>query len=137
MKKIKVYNLKKKVEEDYEGITTYHYDDEVAIVQNEKNDRALMFISEGVGECYNINEKYKISVDRIHENKNSVSIMPIGTIDIEIENIINTCEYRETYIRDFIRKFGSRLQNNFNEILQSIDEIGLNSKDYYYKKAKK
>ena len=131
MKNINVYNLRKLVEgtefKNLPQMTTQSYH-ELAIIQG---DKGIMIIDdEAVGRvAESLDETFKLG---ICENKeNVIYALPQYTINIPIHDIINKAECREVPIREFVRKFGSRLENNFKIALKTIDEIGLDSKEYY------
>jgi len=131
MKNINVYNLRKLVEgtefKNLPQMTTQSYH-ELAIIQG---DKGIMIIDdEAVGRvAKSLDETFKLGISE--KKDNVIYIMPQYTINIPIKDIIKETECREVSIREFVRKFGSRLESNFKIALKTIDEIGLDSKEYY------
>ena len=131
MKNINVYNLRKLVEgtefKNLPQMTTQSYH-ELAIIQGNKG--IMIIDDEAVGRVTeSLDETFKLGISE--KKDNVIYIMPQYTINIPIKDIIKETECREVPIREFVRKFGSRLESNFKIALKTIDEIGLDSKEYY------
>jgi hypothetical protein len=58
--------------------------------------------------------------------------MPQYVADVTIKELM-TAEYTEMEITEFVEKYdyNNRLRRNFSIILDTIDEIGLNKKEYF------
>lgn len=59
--------------------------------------------------------------------------MPQHEMSISSKEIIGNCNYKEMLLTEFITRYNynSRLKENFIKLLKAINDIGLNSKDYY------
>jgi hypothetical protein len=138
VKTLKAYNLKKLVEENVkhnERILTTFLQHEMIVAEGE-DGQVAMFCSEGVGEILSVEDKFDLEVcnaPELDENGHpkTISIMPLGTIGITPKEVMERCESREVFVADFIRKFGSRLEDNFDIQLRSLGAIGLNVSEYY------
>jgi len=128
--KLDVYNVRKYVEKTFAGSTTFGYHGEYAVVISDRQD--LVFCSEGVGQCVNTDDTFKIPLDKLRvDGDRAVSIFPVAEMAITVCELVSKCECREVYIEDFIRKFGDRLESNFKIMLRGINEIGCDSSDYH------
>lgn len=133
MKNIKVYNLKEKIEnEDFDGkkVTTYSFS-KIAIMTGKKG--VLCFNEEAIGYLKdNIDEEIEISLNDISTG-NTICCMPQYEIKMSIKEIIETINFEEMELIEFIKRYNynSRLRDNFSNILKSINKIGLKKKDYY------
>lgn len=61
-----------------------------------------------------------------------VTVRQSVDIEIPVELILRTCETMGYWKEpgEWVRRFGSRIENNYSLLLQTIKEIGLNPKDY-------
>lgn len=136
MKKIKVYNLKKSIEEnDFNGkqLTTFSFYDKLAIIEGSKG--VLIFDDEGVGYLKeSVTDEFEIGLNDIPEQKsNTIFATPQYNLNISSKEIIEKAEHEEIELTQFIKRYNynSRMRDNFSTLLKSINEIGLKSKDYY------
>lgn len=139
VKTVKAYNLAKFVEEsnlEHKGrkLTTF-LQHEMVVVEGSKG--VHMFCSEGVGETLeSAADTFDLEVCVAPErdengNPKTITIMPLGTVGITPKEIFESCESREVLVKDFVRQFGERLEENFNIQLRCMGSIGLNVSEYY------
>jgi len=134
MKTIKVYNIGELIKRELPG-KMVHMLNKVAIIEG--NNGVTVFDDEAVGWRKNTTDAtIEIGLTDIPE-KGTIYIMPQYMIDVQIINLMEA-EYEEMPITQFVSRYNynSRLQNNFKTMLRTIDEIGLNSKEYFNDKLK-
>ena len=74
--------------------------------------------------------KYKIDLSKVIDpNSTKVSMVPEAMIEPTITEILKA-PTEDVELGTFVRKFGSRIENNYRTLLNSIKEIGLNPTDY-------
>lgn len=132
MKKIRVYDLKpllEGIEHERSKLKIYGYDKYgLAIVEGNKG--VLAFDKDGVGvKKDSMEDTYEVAVEKDLEGR--ISIIPLGSIEVSFKEIVEKCTYREQNMSDFIRVFGSRIEQNFSILVRAIDEIGENSQEYH------
>ncbi len=139
VKTVKAYNLAKLIEENApkhndRTLTTF-LQHEMVVLEGSKG--VHMFCSEGVGETLeSVEDVFELEVCYAPErdekgNPKTISIVPLGTIGITPKEIFETCESRDVTVSDFIRRFGERLEQNFEIQLQCMGKIGFNVSEYY------
>ena len=129
MKTIKVYNIGELIRKELPG-KMVHMLNKVAIVEG--NNGVVVFNDEAIGwKKKSIYEEIKIGLTDIPE-ENSYYVIPQYMINASIKELLEA-EYEEMLITQFVDRYNynSRLQNNFKTILRTIDEIGLDSKEYF------
>jgi len=129
MKTIKVYNIGELIKKELPG-KMVHMLNKVAIIEG--NNGVTVFDDEAVGWKKNsIEEEIKIGLTDIPE-ENSYYVIPQYTVNASIKELLEA-DYEEMPITQFVSRYNynSRLQNNFKTMLRTIDEIGLDSKEYY------
>jgi len=134
MKNIKVYNIGELIKKELRG-KMVHILNKVAIIEGNKG--VTIFDDEAVGWKKNsIEEEIKIGLTDIPE-ENSYYVIPQYMVDASIKELLEA-DYEEMPITQFVSRYNynSRLQNNFKTMLRTIDEIGLNSKEYFNGKLK-
>jgi len=129
MKTIKVYNIGELIKKELPG-KMVHMLNKVAIIEG--NNGVTVFDDEAVGwKKKSIEEEIKIGLTDIPE-ENTYYVIPQYMVNASIKELLEA-EYEEMPITQFIDRYNynSRLQNNFKTMLRTIDEIGLDSKEYY------
>jgi len=129
MKTIKVYNIGELIRKELPG-KMVHMLNKVAIVEG--NNGVVVFNDEAIGwKKKSIYEEIKIGLTDIPE-ENSYYVIPQYMINTSIKELLEA-EHEEMLITQFVDRYNynSRLQNNFKTILRTIDEIGLDSKEYF------
>lgn len=133
VKTIKVYDIDKLIRANVFGngkkYKAHGYNDSLAIIEGPKG--IFILDSDGCGYvAQSLQDEMEIEVDE-QRNDNSISIIAAGTLYPPINEIIKEAEFKEIEIKDFVRKFGSRIENNFRIALDTLNEIGLNKDEYY------
>jgi len=134
MKTIKVYNIGELIKKELPG-KIVHMLNKVAIVEG--NNGVTVFDDEAIGwKKKSIYEEIKIGLTDIPE-ENTYYVMPQYMVNASIKELLEA-EYEEMPITQFVNRYNynNRLQNNFKTMLKTIDEIGLNSKEYFNDKLK-
>ncbi|MFB0831523.1 hypothetical protein ACEU2D_18210 [Brevibacillus laterosporus] len=133
VKKIKAYDIEKMIDEmnltdENEKKMQTHIQHKLAIIEGEKG--ILTFCEEGVGQILdNLAEEFEISLSPKEEN--AIHIFPTHSLNMSLNEIKQKAECQKVEIKDFIRKFGQRHENNFNIQLDAIEKIGLKKEEYY------
>jgi len=134
MKTIKVYNIGELIKKELPG-KMVHMLNKVAIIEG--NNGVTVFDDEAVGWKKNsIEEEIKIGLTDIPE-ENTIYVIPQYMVNASIKELMEA-EYEEMPITQFVNRYNynSRLQNNFKTMLRTINEIGLDSKEYFNDKLK-
>ena len=134
MKTIKVYNIGELIKKELPG-KMVHMLNKVAIIEG--NNGVTVFDDEAVGwKKKSIEEEIKIGLTDIPE-ENTYYVIPQYMVNASIKELLEA-EYEEMPITQFIDRYNynSRLQNNFKTMLRTINEIGLDSKEYFNDKLK-
>jgi len=76
-----------------------------------------------------VDEKYEIDVVKISADPNVISMNPDATGKVSIK-ALQTASYIELELGEWVRRFGSRIENNYDILLKSIKQIGLNPSDF-------
>jgi hypothetical protein len=129
MKKIKVYNIEKLVEQEVENKKLFGFSAGMAIIEGEKG--VFAFDNEGVGwEEKDLNAEIKLGITDIPK-ENQMFVMPQYQIVVKLSELVQA-EYKEMELKEFIDRYNynNRLARNFSIVLEVIDNIGLNSKEY-------
>jgi len=123
---VKIYNIKKAVEEAQEGKKT-PYDNELAIIEGTTG--VIVTDYEGVHDVYKtVEDNHKL---QIHDKSGGgFSIIPAGSLSVPVKVLQERCEIREEALGTFIRHFGRRMESNYSILLKSIKEIGLDPEAY-------
>jgi len=134
MKNIKVYNIGELIKKELPG-KMVHMLNKVAIIEG--NNGVTVFDDEAVGWKKNsIEEEIKIGLTDIPE-ENTYYVIPQYMVNASIKEFLEA-GYEEMPITQFVNRYNynSRLQNNFKTMLRTINEIGLDSKEYFNDKLK-
>ena len=134
MKTIKVYNISELTRKELPG-KMVHMLNKVAIVEGNKG--VIVFDDEAIGWIKkSIYEEIKIGLTDIPE-ENTFYVIPQYMVNASIKELMEA-EYEEMPITQFVNRYNynSRLQNNFKTMLRTINEIGLDSKEYFNDKLK-
>ena len=127
--KVKVYNMKEIIEAttDYTP-HTYTFNDLNVI---EGPGGTLVFNFEGVGEILQPDEPITIPViSKKRSNIHTFPIFPEVEFQITLDEL-KANSFIEKPIVECIRVHNLRLESNFEEIVDAIQDIGLSSGDYY------
>lgn len=136
MKNIKVYNVKKLIEEKEIQGKKYkvHIDTELAIIEGTKG--AIIFDDEACGKiCESTNDTYVIGLDDLPEKKEDGIIMFNAIAPYSISPTLKElqeADNRECLLTDFVTgvHYKSRIKNNYWDLLKAFDKIGINSEEY-------
>lgn len=126
MKTAKIIDLKKYVETATEGKYTTHQIHSLAIIEGPKgiiitDEDAVNMIEDSLDNLIDIHVKY---------NNDTIAMLPEGKGQESIANLLEKAPVTEQPVNEYIREFGDRLSQNYNYLLESIEEIGLNPVDY-------
>ena len=130
MKKIKVYNIEKLIENEIQDKKLLGYSFGLAIVEG--SNGLFAFDNEGVGwEHKTIDAEITLGLTDIPK-ENEFFIMPQYEIKMSIKDL-KEAEYEEMLLTEFIDRYNynDRLRRNFSTVLEVINNIGLNSREYY------
>jgi hypothetical protein len=135
MNKIKVYDLKSYIENlEFDGkkYILFDFNDGITVIEGTKN--IIVIDEEGVGFIKdNIEEEFDIGINDIPESEHILFGTAKYRLKINAKEIIENCSYKEMLLTEFIERYNynERLRRNFTTLLKTIDQIGLNSKNYY------
>lgn len=133
MKNIKVYDIKKYIEGmDFDGrkYQVHGIYSGIAIIEGENG--VLVIDDEGCGvKKDNTDETYKIGLNDIPE-EGVMYALPKYRIEPSINDLMKA-EYKEMPITEFIKRYNTkdRIKSNFKIVLDTMNEIGLDSSEYY------
>lgn len=136
IKRFKVYDLKEYIERNsIEGkeYTVFDFPTGIGIIEG--NNGVIAIDSEGIGhKLNNLEEKFKVGIND-KSRLNEIYMMAHYVININSKEIIENCNYKEMLLTEFIDRYNynDRLRKNFGTLLKAINDIGLNSSDYYKK----
>ena len=138
IKKFKVYDLKEYIERNpIEGkeYTVFDFPTGIGIIEG--NNGIIAIDSEGIGhKLNNLEEKFKVGIND-KSRSNEIYMMAHYVININSKEIIENCNYKEMLLTEFINRYNynDRLRKNFDTLLKTINDIGLNSSHYYKKEC--
>ena len=125
MEKVKAYNLKEMVETSWDGAFTSHVK-EIVIIDGRKG--FIVSDDEAVHEVFkNEDEKYHLDV---YPNDGKIHMFPVNTVDIPLSFIKANAPCREVELTESVRHFGRRIEGNYELLLKSIKQIGLDPNNY-------
>lgn len=105
-------------------------DEDVAVVQGPKG--VLVFCEEGIGyKLHSMDGDYEVGMMEVDDQGHRVFPRAAFNITQPIREVISGAPTHEVEIKDFVRRFGARLEGNFYEMLRALDEIGLDRNEYY------
>ena len=94
----------------------------------------ILVDTDAVHEIRNPNEKYTIALHSasVVDGKRAIGLMPVASTGTLVEDLVNMegAEISFVELGSFVRRFGSRIEGNYNTLLKSIKEVGLNPEDY-------
>ena len=123
---VKKYNIKKLVEANIHNHTTFR-EDSIVILIGTKG--VIVVDIEGVHQIHStIEDNYEIEVVKNPE-PNTFAMMPDGILKASVKELMEA-ETEEVELGEYVRKFGNRLEQNYNILLKSIKEIGLDPTNY-------
>jgi len=131
MKTIKVYNVKKLIEDTEINGTKYitHTEHDFAIVEG--NNGALIFDEEACGKiCKSLDDTYPIGLNDIPIDGMRSAIAKY-TIQPTLKELIQA-ESKEMLITEYVDRYQykSRIKSNLHDILNAFNQIGLDRKEY-------
>ena len=126
--KVKVYNTQKWIETEVRGYTTFREHSHAVI---EGPDGSIMVCEEGVHDIFKSkHEKFETEIQTANK-PGTIKIMPDALVSETLKEYLLKCPVKEEVeLGEYIRKFGSRLEQNYAILLRSIKEIGLDPKNY-------
>jgi hypothetical protein len=132
LSKIKVYNIRKYIESlDFEGSQrTTHFLDKLAILEGKKG--VLAFMNEAIGWFYDsLQDEFTFGLTDIDDNQ--IFFRAQYQFNISLSEIVNNCGYEEMLITEFVEGYDRkrRIIENFEDILNAINKIGLKKQNYY------
>ena len=134
MKKIKVYNLAKMVQEmKFKNLPqqTTQSNHKMAIIEG--IDGVIIFDDEATGYIKeSVNNEISIGICEMVEGK--FFCLPQYTFKMSIKEIIENAEYEEFILDAFIterRHRKERIKENFKTLLETINKIGLDENEFY------
>ena len=124
--KVKKYNIKKLIETAHPTHTTFREDSIVVLIGTKG---VIVVDTEGVHQVHStIEDGYEIEVVKIPE-PNRVPMMPDAIVKASIKELMEA-DSEDVELGEYVRKFGSRLEKNYDILLKSIKQIGLDPNDY-------
>ena len=134
MKKIKVYNLAKMVQEmKFKNLPqqTTQSNHKMAIIEGING--VIIFDDEATGYIKkSVNDEIEIGICEMVEGK--FFCLPQHTIKVSIKDIYDNAAYEEIILDEFItdrRHRKERIKENFKTLLNTINKIGLNKEEFY------
>ncbi len=125
--KVKVYDINKAVKESTEGkFKAFGFDATLAIIEGPNG--IIVSDCDGVHKVLK-DEQQRFKIQMV-ENTESIYIYPSHSADTSVAMLKSSASYTEMKLTEFIRRFGSRIESNYDILLKSIKEIGLNPADY-------
>ncbi|ALA07291.1 hypothetical protein SECTIM467_167 [Brevibacillus phage SecTim467] len=139
VKTLKAYDIRKMVEDSNlkqnERQLTTHLQHELVIVEGTKG--VLYFCTEGVGRVLeSMDSEMELMLSPMPERDEqgrpkTISLFATATAHPTVREVVQEAPSREVEIKDFIRRFGARLEHNFSIQLNSLRDIGLDPTEYY------
>lgn len=127
--KVKVYNMKEIIEATTDYTPHMFTDDTLNVIEGPGG--SLVFNFEGVGEIIQAKDLIEIPVmSKTYLNSNKRPVLSQVVFSITLDKL-KANSFEEKPITECIRVFGTRLELNFKEIVNAIQDIGLSSEDYY------
>ena len=126
--KVKAYDLKTLVEKECESFTTYR-EHKVVIIEG---PNGVIVTDDDACHSTHVNTgiTYQVELSKVTDpNSNKISMVPEAMIKPTITELLKAPS-EDVELGDFVRKFGSRIENNYRTLLDSIKVIGLNPTDY-------
>lgn len=126
---VKVYDTKSLIEEKTEFTPHTYVDNYYSVIEGP--DGVVVFNFEGIGKILNLDDSIEIPViEKQKLNTKSFPMLPKEAIQISLTEL-KTASVIYKPISDCVRQHGLRLEQNFHEILNVINKIGLSSNDFY------
>jgi len=140
MKKVTAYKINEYIRRETDGEYEGHMDDdqEIAVIEGTDN-RVVVVGSEGVSHLLDsLDEKYMLELHKVKEEKVNedgsvslpVSIFAEATAKVPLRELIENVSTSEVDLGEFVRHFGSRLEQNYALLMGQLKTIGLDPKDY-------
>lgn len=131
MKLVKVYNLEKIVRDNFKDRKAY--DKNICIMVGEKG--VVTFDTEGIGSTYDSeNDTIEIYMTDIPA-EHIIYTMPQYKAITTIKELMDDAEYTEYELQEYFSRhnYNGRLKSNYKQLLEAIDSVGINSKQYIKK----
>ncbi len=128
MKQVKIYKVADLIEKEYaeHNLTAYGTDATWAILEGPEG--ILVVDSEGC-HCRYTSTEEKCTIDCC-TNDGGMYIGPSCGVTVRVAEVMKDAETYMEPLGTFVRRFGSRLEVNYSLLLDSIDGIGLDAKNY-------
>jgi hypothetical protein len=128
MKTVKAYDIKALVEGvDGHNLTAFGSDAQLVIMVGPKG--VLIVTTEGVHYRFDsVEDSYE--VDCCPNESDKIYAIPSATLSATIKELMEEAASNEIHLGNFVRRFGERLETNYQILLDSIREVGLDPMDY-------
>jgi hypothetical protein len=126
MTKAKIIDLKTFVETTTEGKYTAFQHHDLAIIEGPKG--VIVSDDEGI-HTVELSTADKIQI-AVQYNNETLAMMPEGMGDEFIGVLLESNHINEQPLNQYIKTFGDRIESNYQELLESIKEIGLDPEDF-------
>jgi len=96
-------------------------------------DTIILTDCEAIHSTHSFNSHLELHLgpDKPEQLDNGAKILKNCFIQIPMRDFLKLAPVKsEMELGEFVRRFGSRIENNYDVLLRSIKEIGLNPKDY-------
>jgi hypothetical protein len=106
-------------------------DDNLALIEGPQG--ILVYCTEGVGwRRKSLDDEFAIGLEpQEPDGKKAIYMFPTHRIKMTLAQIKEHGVPRQVEMKDFVRVFGARLEDNFRLMQEAIAKIGLNPDDYY------
>jgi hypothetical protein len=126
MKSVNTYNLKEAIEKANDGKRTCR-DNEIAIIEG--SGGVVVVNSDGVHWNFK-SMKDDITIELFDKKPGTIAMFPSAEAKCPLDALVERCEPTVQPLHEFVRRFGSRIETNYNILLKSLKGIGLIPDDY-------
>lgn len=98
----------------------------VAIIEGPKG--IIITDDEGVHRVFS-DRNYKIAFNVAPHEEGTIQVIPTERIAVTIKVLMDE-EHEEQELGEFVRRFGTRIEQNYGFLLKTIEEFGLNPDNY-------
>ena len=134
MKTVKVYDINSRIKAEFDGKYEGYgaADRELAIIEGPKgivvsDYEAVHWLFGSVEENIAL-DLYEVKIDA--SGRKMIPMLPSKRAEATIAYIKEKCEAKEVDLGQWVRRFGARLESNYDTLLKSIKKVGLDSRDY-------